>query len=140
MLRLRKFIRCRRASVFFAIYIAYTLAIEGVMASVGLGMSAFAAPGQNAFVICSLAAGLNTDVPRKGGDPENRAPRPQCPFCFVAAQSAGHLATAGEPPVFPAYVASRVAGTLSDYRNEEVLPPLPRRTVGDPRAPPVFSV
>lgn len=137
---MRKLICCRRAGALFAVYIAYTLAIEAVMASVGLGMSAFAAPGQATLVLCSLADGLTIDAPAKTGDRQNQTPRPQCPFCFVAAQSVGHVATAGEPPVFPAYVGSRVIGALSDHCRDKVFPPRPRRTVGDPRAPPAFSV
>ena len=54
MLGMRKFIRRRRASALLAIYVAYTLAIEAVMASVGLGMSAIAAPEQAAFAICGF--------------------------------------------------------------------------------------
>jgi hypothetical protein len=140
MLRMRKFIRGRRASALLAIYIGYMLAIEAVMASVGLGMSAFAAPGQTGFVICDLAAGLTGHVPATGGDPQKHAPQPQCPFCFVAAQGGGHAATAGEPPAFHAYVGIRVAGRLSEPRGDKLVLLQPRRTVGDPRAPPVFSV
>lgn len=110
------------------------------MASVGLGMSAYAAPSQDGPVFCSVAADLTGHAPAKNGDPQNHAPRPQCPFCFVAAQTAGHVATAGEPPAFPAYQGIRVTGTLSDRRGDKVVLRQPRRTVGDPRAPPAFSV
>lgn len=137
---MRKFIRGRRASALLAVYVAYMLAIEAVMASVGIGMSAGAAPNQTDFVICSLAAGPAPHTPANSGDPQNRTPLPQCPFCLVAAQGAGHVATAGEPPAFRAYVASQVTGRLSDIYGDKVALPQPRRTVGDPRAPPAFSV
>lgn len=110
------------------------------MASVGLGMSTYAVPGQNWLVFCSSAAGLTAHAPAKSSDPQNRSPQPQCPFCFVAAQSAGYVATAGEPPASPAYVGGRVTDTLSGHRGDKVVLLQPRRTVGDPRAPPAFSV
>lgn len=144
MLGMRKFIRGGvrggRAGVLLALCLAYTLAIEAVMASVGLGMSAFAAPGQTDFVICSLSAGLTAHATPTRNDPQNHAPQPQCPFCFVAAQGGGHLATAGEPPAFHAYVGAKVASRLAEPCGDKLVLLRPRRTVGDPRAPPAFSV
>lgn len=137
---MRQFIRGRRASTLLAIYIAYTLAIQAVMASVGIGMSASAAPNQTAFVICSFVASRIAHAPDGKGAPQDHTPQPQCPFCLVAAQSAGHVANAGGPPAFHSYVESRVISRLWGNYGEKVVLPQPRRTVGAPRAPPAFSV
>jgi hypothetical protein len=87
-----------------AVCVAYVLAIQALMASVGLGMSAFAAPGQSGFVICHFASASPTDSDRQKPSPE-----PQCPFCFVAAQGAGDIALVGEATAFPAYAGLFVA-------------------------------
>jgi hypothetical protein len=107
------------------------------MASVGLGMSAFAAPGRTGFVICGLAT--PTQTPPPGSDRQKRDPAQQCPFCFIAAQSAGHIALAGNATVLPAYAAPSVA-TISGCVGDAISVPQLRRTCGDPRGPPAFSV
>jgi hypothetical protein len=56
---LRRFIRSRRLGGPLGLWVAYSLAIQAVMASVGLGMSVAAASGHSDFVICSFSAGLN---------------------------------------------------------------------------------
>jgi hypothetical protein len=137
---MRKFIRGRRASTLLAVCIAYALAIEAVMASVGLGMSADAAPSPTTFFLCSFAAAPAAHAPAGSGDPQNHTPQPQCPFCLVAAQSAGHVATPGEPPAFRLYVRGQVTSELSDSYGDKVVLPPPRRAVGNPRAPPALSV
>jgi hypothetical protein len=123
-----------------AVFVAYTLAIQALLASVGLGMSAAATPGQAGFVICSFASGLNLHAPPTNGDPKKPDPRPQCPFCFVAAQSAGQFATIGEPAVFAAYAGFDSYGAHYGQSADAIFVPRFRRTVGDPRAPPKFSV
>jgi hypothetical protein len=107
------------------------------MTSVGLGMSAFAAPGRTGFVICGLATPTQTSTP--DSDRQKRDPVPQCPFCFIAAQSAGHIALAGNATVLPAYAAPSVA-TILDSVGDAIFVPQLRRTSGDPRGPPAFSV
>ena len=119
--------------------VAYSLAIQAVMASVGLGMSAAAASGDFDFVICSFAAGLNAHAGTDGGG-QKPAPRPQCPFCFVAAQSDGNVATTGDAPAFPAYAGVQMADALSGHVGDGKFVPQFRRTAGDPRAPPLLSV
>jgi len=117
-----------------AVYLAYALAIQALMASVGLGMSAGAPPDQAGFVLCSFASY------RTAPDPAHRqSPPPQCPFCFVAAQSAGHVATAGEAPAFPAY-AGIVISSLSQPTAEGIFVAQSRHRDGEPRAPPAVSV
>ena len=104
---LRQLIRSRRSSGRLALWLAYSLAIQALMASVGLGMSAFAAPDQSR--LCPLQLCVRSDRDRAGpGDPQKPGP-PQCPFCFVAAQSAGHVASTGEAPAFPAYAGLLIA-------------------------------
>ena len=130
-------IRARRSGALIAICVAYALSIQGLMASVGLGMSAAAASGQADFVICSSVHLLGAQAPNEQPAPNSQ---PQCPFCFVAAQSAGHAATIANATAFPAYAGLQLAGALAgdiDYRTSV---PAFRRTVGDPRAPPRFSV
>src|SRR5215472_8504675 len=100
MFGLRQFIRSGRSSRFLALWIAYSLAIQALMASVGLGMSAFAAPGPDGFVICGHASGGR---PASTHDRQNRNPASPCPFCFVAAQSAGHFPLLSAAPAFPLY-------------------------------------
>jgi len=119
-----------------AVCIAYALAIQALMASVGLGMSAFATSVQSGFVVCGLAA---AQVPAPNGGHRKPSPAPQCPFRFVAAQSAGHNALVGEATAFPAYAGLSIALIL-DATGDGTFVPQFRSTTGDPRAPPAFSV
>jgi hypothetical protein len=141
MLGLRQFIRARRLGGVIAMSVAYAFTIQGLMASVGLGMSAGAArTGYADFVICSFAPGQNAHAPAREGDHQKPAPQPQCPFCFVAAQSSGQVAAVGEAPVLPAYAGLRIVDALTGHIGDSKFVPLFRRTVGDPRAPPTSSV
>lgn len=117
-----------------ALTVAYSLAIQAMMASIGFGMSAGAASDQLGFVLCSYASHQSAPAP---GD--RQAPTPPCPFCFVAAQSAGHVATAGEAPAFPAYAGSLIAA-LSQPLGDGTLVRQFRHRQGEPRAPPGHSV
>ncbi len=119
--------------------VAYSLAIQALMASVGLGMSAAAASGHADFVICNFAAGLNARAMGDGGG-QKPAPQPQCPFCFVAAQSDGNVATTGDAPAFPAYAGVQMVDALSGHIGDGKSVPQFRRTAGDPRAPPLLSL
>lgn len=136
MFGLRQFIRSRRSSRLLALWIAYSLGIQAVMASVGLGMSAFAAPGPDDFVICSHAS---AGAPAPAGDRQTPSPGRPCPFCFVAAQSAGCIPLAAEAPAFPRRGGLPVA-SVSDRIGEGSFVPRFPRMVGAPRAPPTFSV
>ena len=133
MRSLRQFVRTQSRGGLLAVYVAYSLAIQAMMASVGLGMSVGAAPDQTGFVLCSFAS--HHSVPA----PNDRQGPPQCPFCFVAAQSAGHAATAGEAPAFPAYAGAFIAA-LSQPPGEGTFLPQLRHRLGEPRAPPAFSI
>jgi hypothetical protein len=138
MRSLRRFIRTRSSGGLVAVCVAYSLAIQALMMSVGLGMSAAAAPGD--FFICGLAAGPGVHAPVPRGDRQNPAPRPECPFCFVAAQSAGHIATMHDGPAVPSYVGIPIPAGLLDHFATGLFIPQFRRMVGDPRAPPSVSV
>lgn len=131
---LRQFIGSRRSSRLLALGIAYSLTIQVLMASVGLGMSAFAAPGSGGSVICSHDSGGGP----VSGDHQSRRPSPPCPFCFVAAQSAGHIPLPSAAPAFPVYT-DLLASPVSEPIGDEGFVPKFRRTVGTPRAPPAFS-
>jgi len=104
------------------------------MASVGLGMSVFATPEQPSAVICHFASGSVPD-----GDRQKPSPEPRCPFCFVAAQSATDNALVGEATTLPAYAGVFVAAILGPIGDGTFVSQF-RRTTGDPRAPPAFSV
>jgi len=116
----------------------YSVAIQAMMASVGLGVSAGAAPDQPGFVLCGFSSSQTMGAPTHG-DEHKPGRVPQCPFCFVAAQSAGHVATAGEAPAFPAYAGLLIAAILQPLSSGKFVPQF-RHRYGDPRAPPAFSV
>lgn len=121
-----------------AVCIAYSLAIQAIMASVGLGMSPAAASGQ-ALVLCGVASIQAANAPARDSDRQKPSPAPQCPFCFIAAQSAGHVATMGETPAFPAY-AGLLSAAISNPIGSGVFVSSFRHSHGEPRAPPAFSV
>jgi hypothetical protein len=125
--------RFRRTARFLGVCLAYALAVQAVVASIGSGMSAFAAPGQSGFVVCGKVS-----APGPAGDRHPPSPVPQGPFCFVAAQTAGHFALAGAAPVAPVYTALAFASVEVPFGRVAFVPPF-RRTLGDPRAPPAFS-
>ena len=100
MLGLRKLLRARRSGSLLALTVAYSLAVQAMMASVGLSMSA---PDQ-AHSSFSFRPRLSPHTATV-----NPRPQPHCPFCFIAAQSAGHIATMGEAPAFPAYAGMQIA-------------------------------
>jgi len=109
-----------------------------MLASVGLGMSTSAAPERD-DILCSFAFNQTANVPVRDDNRQRRSPAPQCPFCFVAAQSAGHIATAGEAPAFPAYAGLSIAAISDPIDDGAFVSPF-RHRYGEPRAPPAFSV
>jgi len=129
-------IRGRRPGALLAIAVAYALALQALMASVGLGMSAAAVSGNDGFVLCVHAPDSRTTAPDDRRFPN---PAPQCPFCFVAAQSSCHVAAVGATPLLPAYARLPVVGRLAGDAGIRFVPQF-RRTVGDPRGPPAFSI
>jgi hypothetical protein len=136
MLGLRTFIRRRRLSTLLAVCVAYSLAIQALIASVGLGMSAYAAPNQDGLVICSH---LSAQAQLPGGKDQKPSRVPECPFCFVAAHSTGSFSLADNAPAFPAYAGVFVAVDL-DHSGQTGFVAQYRRTTGAPRAPPTVSV
>jgi hypothetical protein len=133
MFRLRQFIRSRSSSRVLALWIAYSLAIQALMASVGLGMSAYPASAQG-IVICGYASAGSP-----AGDPQNRGSMPTCPFCFVAAQSAGYIPLVADVPALPLHGRLPIALVPDHIAGAGVVLEF-RRMVGVPRAPPAFSV
>jgi hypothetical protein len=122
-----------------AVLVAYSLAIQAIMASVGLGMSAGAAPDRAGAVLCSLVSNQTVNMPARDGDRQKPNPAPQCPFCFIVAQSAGHAVIAGEGPAFPAYFGLLIAA-MSDAIGDGAFVSQYRHRHGEARAPPTFSV
>jgi len=139
MIGVRNLIRSRSGRA-LALCIAYSLAIQALIASVGLGMSAAAAPGHVDFVICSIASGSGSSAQGSQDDRNRPNPRPECPFCFVAAQSAGHVATIDGGPASPVFAGLQIAGAVPGFNYDGTLVPPFRRSVGDPRGPPSLSV
>jgi Protein of unknown function (DUF2946) len=137
MKRLRQLVRLRSRGGILAVLLAYLLAIEAMLASVGLGMS----PGADhaGLVVCSLGSNQTANMPARDGDRQKPNPEPQCPLCFIAAQSAGHVAIAGEGLAFPAYFGLLIAA-ISDPLGDAAFVTWFRHRHGEPRAPPVFSV
>ena len=120
-----------------AVYVAYLVAIQAMMASVGLGMSAGALLDRTGVVLCSLAS--NANAPAQDSDRQKPKPAPQCPFCFIAAQSAGNVAIVGKASAIPAYVGLPIAA-ISDPIGDRAFVSQFRHRHGEPRAPPAFSV
>jgi hypothetical protein len=135
----RNLIRSRSGRA-LALCVAYSLAIQALIASVGLGMSVAAAPGHVDFVICSIASGSESPAQGSQDDRNRPNPRPECPFCFVAAQSASYIATIDGGSAFPVFAGLHIAGAVLGFKYDGTLVTPFRRSVGDPRAPPVFSV
>jgi hypothetical protein len=131
---LRRFIRARRSGTALALCLAYSLAIQAVLASIGLGMSL--ASGSTDFVICSTVVHPGSREPLTKD--QRRNPNSGCPFCFIASQTACHIAMTNDVPAFPAYVGSLVA-EISDLTGDDTFVPGYRRKVGEARAPPIFS-
>lgn len=129
-------IRSRRQGALLALVVAYALALQALMASVGLGMSAAAASGNDGFALCVHAPASRTTAPDDHRLPN---PAPQCPFCFVAAQSSCDIAAVGGAPLLPAYAGLPISGRLASDGGTTFIPQF-RRTVGDPRGPPSFSI
>jgi hypothetical protein len=75
MLGLRKLLRARRSGSLLALTVAYSLAVQAMMASVGLSMSA---PDQGGHVICSFTSGPSAHPPATSGDRQNPGPQPHC--------------------------------------------------------------
>jgi len=134
MFGLRQFIRSRRSSRLLALWVAYSLGIQAVMASVGFGMSVVAAPGPSLVVICGHAA-VGTPVDHR----QNRGSAPFCPFCFVAAQSAGYVPLVAVAPALPLHGGLPIASVSHRIADAGFVPRF-RRMVGAPRAPPALSV
>jgi hypothetical protein len=132
---IRKLMRARRGG-FLAVALAYALAVQSLLTSVGLGMSAFAAQTQDGFFICSHIVG---QPPAPGSDDRRPSPTPQCPFCLAAAYGAGNFALSGDAPALPAFAGLPLA-LVTGHFDEPPLIAQHRRTVGAPRAPPAFSI
>jgi hypothetical protein len=135
MFDLRHLRRSRRLGRVLAVCVAYALAVQAVLASVGTGMSAFAASDHGGLIICGQ---VSAPGPSPAGDRHRPNSAPSCPFCFVAAQSVGHAALTGAAPAAPAYAGLAIAA-MPDRNGRSAFVPRFRRVAGDPRAPPAFS-
>jgi Protein of unknown function (DUF2946) len=140
MAGLRKLIWSRWSGRLLAVCLAYLLAVEALVASIGMGMSAAAAPGQPEFSICSSYADDDPVAPPADNERNKSDHRSQCPFCFVAAQNAVHMATIGDGVDSPPYAELQVTRLHNSNYNGGIPLPAFYRTTGDPRGPPQFSV
>ena len=91
----------------------------------------------SAFVATSPAWTTNRRLP--GVAAEDTEIGPECPFCYIAAQSVGHIATATDAPAPLAHPGLFVSIISSQIVAGIVLPEF-RRTGGEARAPPQFSI
>jgi hypothetical protein len=110
-----------------------------MMASVGFAMSTGVAPDRASLVLCSFALEQTANAPAQDGGRQKPSPAPQCPFCFIAAQSAGHVATVDDAVAFPAYAGLQSAAILDPVGAAPFVSQF-RHRHGEPRAPPAFSV
>jgi len=140
MAGIRRLIRARWSGRLLAVALAYLLATEALIASIGMGMSAVAAPGRPEFAICSSVAEHSLVAPLDNRDRGKSGNQSQCPFCFLAAQSGIHLATIGDGLASPAYATVQVVGFRYGNYDGRIPAPTLYRTTGDPRGPPHFSV
>jgi hypothetical protein len=140
MAGLRRLIQARWSGRLFTVGLAYLLAIDALVAGIGTGMSAVADPGQAEFAICSSVADHGLVAPSSNDERNKSDQQSQCPYCFLAAQSADHLATTGGASTSPAYADLHVTGLHYGTYNGGILVPSLYRTSGDPRGPPHFSV
>ncbi|MGO9135016.1 MAG: DUF2946 family protein [Methylovirgula sp.] len=119
--------------------IACLLFIQALIMSVGLGMGGSASHLSETFVICS-ASSLNGGVSTAKDEPRRPSQHPHCPFCFVAEQSDGQIATAVDTPRFLAHVTFNSADAIYARLIDRILVLPLRRRVSDPRAPPKLFV
>jgi hypothetical protein len=132
--------RTRWSGGLLAACLTCLLAIQALVASVGLGMSAASPFGHPVFDICSAAGTESVAAP--AGDNDRNQPRrqPQCPFCFIAAQSASHPAMVPHAKAFPPFAVRDVAAPPFCDPSHHVVPGRLYRPTGDARGPPSFSV
>src|SRR3974390_2320453 len=110
MTGLRRLIQARWSGRLLAVGLACLLAIDALVAGIGTGMSAVADPGQAEFAICSSVADHGLVAPSSNDEGNKSDQQIQCPYCFLAAQSADHLATTGDASTYPAYADPYVTG------------------------------
>jgi hypothetical protein len=139
MAGMRALIRTRLSGGLLAAGVACLLAFQAVIASIGLGMSAAWSLGPE-FEICTAVVADNLDAPARKNDTGRSGHLPQCPFCFVAAQSAGHPAVIGDEKVFRAFAGRDVSASPFATAEDSAFAGRLHRTTGDPRGPPPFSV
>ena len=120
-----------------AAVLAYLLAVQGLIASVGLGMSA--AAGELDVAICATVAGRGIEAPPAGDRRHHGDERPQCPFCFVAAQSSGLLATLDGSTAVAVAPPRQASALRYGSGGARCFIRVLFRTNGNPRAPPGFS-
>ncbi|MGO9006900.1 MAG: DUF2946 family protein [Beijerinckiaceae bacterium] len=129
----------RWAGGLLATGIACLLFVQALMTSVGLGMAAEASGPGDALIVCS-ASDPSPKALATNDDRRKPSQSSHCPFCYIAAQSAGQIATIGHTPFFPAHVAFESADVnYARFIDQIFVLPL-RRRISDPRAPPKLPV
>lgn len=117
--------------------LAFLLFVQAVVASIGFGMEA--ARGGEGFAICSaISAGPKASPSNEGKQPSQHSPH--CPFCYVAAQSAGQIATLGRAQAQLAYVVFDSGDAIYGRFIDRIFSLPLRRRANDPRGPPNISV
>ena len=135
MAGMRALIRTRWSGGLLAASVACLLALQALIASIGLGMSAASPFRQPVFEVCSAMAADSLDGPvRNDADPPGH--RPQCPFCFVAGQYTGHPAMNGDAKALPAFARRDVDAPPYAGAEDRAFANRLHRTTGNPRDPP----
>ena len=123
---LRQFMRTRSSGGLLAVCVAYSLAIQALMASVGLGMSAAAAPGDTGFFICSLAAGPGAHRRRPAATGKTRPATGMSSSASSRRKAPAMSPPTHDGPAFPGYVGIPIpAAALALFRDRAIRSPVP---------------
>jgi hypothetical protein len=137
---MRRLIRTRWSGGFLAAGVASLLAFQALIASDGLGMSAASPFGPPVLDICSGAAKTGKEELAGNDRTDPFRHPPQCPFCFVAAECAGHPVMAGDVKDLPAFAGRDVAAPPYVSTSQRVVHSRLLHATDNPCGPPSFPV
>jgi hypothetical protein len=136
MQKLRTFGADWRSGGALSVCLAYLLFAQAWFVGIGFGMSAGRVDWSGFSFICGSAAAPG-DAATTGGR-DRPASQPDCPFCFVASQTAlHHAALRGDQSQLSAAAIDFVEAPLAAI-SDRIFLPRRRGAVAYPRAPPRF--
>lgn len=140
MQRLRPLIFATAPGRFLALTLAYALAFQALVSSVGIGMSGGSTSGPAGFILCHDQHDDSAAPPTRPADRQQPSPGQNCPFCLMAAQNSATPGAMPDLATAPVYVASLIARMPDNRFVAQSLPPVSRHSPAIPRAPPSISV